>query len=78
MPDWFKEGGREDDWTRIMMSVLRLTAWESGSHVKNKSRQMTDYRSFFLNLTTSFISIRQRETKFSLQADATKYLLLAS
>lgn len=30
--DWLKEGGREDDWIRIMMSVL--TVWESGSHVK--------------------------------------------
>lgn len=27
--DWLKEGGREDNWTRVMRSVLRLTGWES-------------------------------------------------
>lgn len=30
--DWLNESGREDNWTREMMSVLGLTAWESGRH----------------------------------------------
>lgn len=29
--DSLNEGVREDDWTTVMTSVLRLTAWESGS-----------------------------------------------
>lgn len=33
--DWLT-GGREDHWTRVMMSVLRLTVWETSSHVKNR------------------------------------------
>lgn len=32
--DWLTEGGQENHWTRVMMSVLTLTAWETGSHVK--------------------------------------------
>lgn len=38
--DWLKEGRREDEWTRVMLSVSTLTAWESGSDVKN--RQATE------------------------------------
>lgn len=34
--DWLKEGGQEDDWIKMMISVLRLTMWESGSHLKNR------------------------------------------
>lgn len=34
--DWLKDGGQEDDWTRVMESVLRLTVWESSSDVKNR------------------------------------------
>lgn len=29
-------GEKEDDWTRVMMSVLRLRACESSNHVKNR------------------------------------------
>lgn len=34
--DWPKEGGQKDDWTKIMMSVMRLTVWESSSDVQNR------------------------------------------
>lgn len=34
--DWLEEGGREDDWTKVMMSALGLTAWESGRDVKSR------------------------------------------
>lgn len=33
--DWPKEGGRADDWTTVTMSVLKQTAWESGSDAMN-------------------------------------------
>lgn len=33
--DWLIVGGQEDDWIRLMMSVMSLTAWESWSDVKN-------------------------------------------
>lgn len=28
--DSFKDGGQEDDWARVMTSVLSLTVWQSG------------------------------------------------
>lgn len=34
--DWLKEGRREGDWTKVMTSVLGMTAGESGSHMKNR------------------------------------------
>lgn len=34
---WLKEGGQEGDWTRGMMSALSLTAWQTGSDIKNLS-----------------------------------------
>lgn len=34
--DWFNEGRQEDDWTRVMVLALRLTAWERGSDVENR------------------------------------------
>lgn len=34
--DWLEEGGREDDWTKVMMSTLGLTVWESGRDVKSR------------------------------------------
>lgn len=34
--DWLKESRQEDDWTRVMTSVMRLTVWESGSDVKTQ------------------------------------------
>lgn len=58
-----KEGGQEDDWTRVMMTVLGLTVWESGSDVKNRkanktqeSRETTDYRSLLLSLHIRYIT----------------------
>lgn len=33
---WLKEGVQEDYWTRVTMTALRLTAWESDSDVKNR------------------------------------------
>lgn len=33
--DWLKQGGQEDDWTKVKTSVLTLTAWESGGDVMN-------------------------------------------
>lgn len=60
--DWLTEGGQENHWTRVMMSVLTLTAWETGSHVKKKkgltgSRHMSDYSSSLSNLCINFISV---------------------
>lgn len=34
--DWIKRGTQEDDWTTVMMSVLSLRMWVSGSDVKNR------------------------------------------
>lgn len=34
--DWFQEGGQEDDWTIVMMSVIRLIVWDSVRHVNRK------------------------------------------
>lgn len=34
--DWLKGGRQGNDWTRVMKSVLRLKAWESGSDVKSR------------------------------------------
>lgn len=31
-----KEGWEEGEWTRVMITVLILTAWESCSDVKNR------------------------------------------
>lgn len=58
--DCLREGDKEDDWTRVIMSLLRLTVWESGSDVKKRqaaeSRQMSDYRPSLLNLCISFMT----------------------
>lgn len=34
--DWSKEGRQEDDWSRVMITVLSLTVWESSRDVKNR------------------------------------------
>lgn len=31
-----EEGRQEDDWTRIMTTVLRLTEWERGGDVETR------------------------------------------
>lgn len=36
--DSLGEAGREDYWTRAMMSQLSLIVWESGSDVKTNSQ----------------------------------------
>lgn len=58
--DWLTKDGQENHWTRVMMSVLTLTAWETGSRVKkglSGSRLMSDYRSSLSNLCINFISV---------------------
>lgn len=39
--DWLTEDGQENDWTRVMMTELRLTAWESATDVKNRVAAQT-------------------------------------
>lgn len=34
--DWPKGGEQENDWMRIIMTVLRSTGWESSSDVENR------------------------------------------
>lgn len=34
--DWPKEGGQEEDCTRVKMTVLKLTVWERGSDEENR------------------------------------------
>lgn len=33
---WLKEGRQEGDWITVMMTVLILTAWETGRQVKSR------------------------------------------
>lgn len=71
-----KEGGQEDDWTTVMMTVLGLTVWESGSDVENRKatktqecRETTDYRSLLLNLSfiTALLSVPAETSPVTLQ-----------
>lgn len=34
--DWFAGAGQQNDWARVMMTALSLTAWEYGSDVKKR------------------------------------------
>lgn len=62
--DWLAEGEQEHDCTRVMISVLSLTAWESGSDIKNRLAawkprnndrwMITDHRLYWANVWSSF------------------------
>lgn len=52
--DWLEEGMQENDWVGVMMSALSVTAWETGSDVKDERLQI-----FLVALTHELHSYNQ-------------------